>query len=204
MTSRFIEEEDTNKVNDRIAHLLNTYYSDEENENEEPTTSTVDDSQRQQQQLFEQQRLLQQQMQDLQERMKTQVRQRQIQEEHIRKSVPEFDLTKIVGAFTSMMKPKDKPKPKVQNYITKVYEIVVGYLLAILHFILPEDMVVPAENLIKGRLSTMVQEEILELKEEHEYFYRFVLGLCCILYYAYQSRILLAFINGVLWGAYLF
>jgi hypothetical protein len=183
MSARFIEEEDTNKVNDRISHLLNTYYSDEDDIQEETKPSAVVETQ-------------------VVPPPRQEIRQRAPASQPARE-VPEFDLSKIVGAFTSMMKSKEKPKPKVQNYITKMYDIVVGYLLTIIHFILPEDMVAPAEGLIKGRLSMMVQEEILELQEDHKYFYKFVLGLCCILYYAYQSRILLAFINGFFWGAYL-
>lgn len=186
MNTHFIEEEDTNKVNERIAHLLNTYYSSEEEEEQQQPSVYANPPTDLYQPKLENRNL------------DNNLRNRRNDTER-----PEFDFSKIVGAFTSMMKPKEKPKPKVQNYITKMYDIVVANLLVFIHFILPDDMVAPAEGLIKGRLTTMMEEEVIDLKEEHPYIYKFVLGLCCVLYYAYTWRILLAFINGFFWGAYL-
>ena len=192
----FVEEEDTSKVNERIAHLLNTYYSSDE---EEPQPSTYDRCADTDTYTNSSSDLYRPKFEN--RNFDSQLRNRNNDTE--RKPAPEFDLTKIVGAFTSMLKPKEKPKPKIQNYITKMYDIVVVNLLVFIHFFLPEDMAAPAEGLIKGRLTTMMEEEVIDLKEEHPYIYKLILGLCCVLYYAYKSRILLAFINGFFWGAYL-
>ena len=191
MNAHFVEEEDTNKVNERISHLLNTYYSSDEEEEQEQPSAYANSPTDLYRPKFENRNF------DNQLRNRNNDTERQ-------PVAPEFDLSKIVGAFTSMMKPKEKPKPKIQNYITKMYDIVVANLLMIIHFLLPEDMVAPAEGLIKGRLSAMVQEEVLDLQQEHKYLYKLALSLCCILYYLYQYRLVVAFANGMFWGAYLF
>lgn len=163
MTSRYIEEENIDKVNERIDHMLNAYDSDEELQTEDIS-----------------------QPQDVSQR------------------APEFDLSKLVGAFSTMFRPvQEIPKKVPQTYINKVYDILVTNLLLMMYLLLPADMVPPAEKLIQGRLARMFEKKIDKLRLDQSYLYKALLGACAVVYYMYKFRLLVAFANGFFWGAYL-
>jgi hypothetical protein len=161
MTSRFIEDENIDQINERIDNMLNAY-DDEEHENEKMPVST-----RQQPQ-------------------------------------PEFDLTKLVGAFSTMFRPvKEIPRPKPKTYISKVFDILLTNILLVIHMLLPEDMVTPAEKFVKDRLASVMEKKIDGMRTDQTYMYRMLLGVCTVVYYMYKFRLLVAFASGFCWGVYL-
>jgi hypothetical protein len=158
MTSRYIEEENIDEVNQRIDHLLSAYDSDND----------------------------------------------ELPMEKVSQPAPEFDLSKLAGAFSTMFRPvKEIPKKVPQTYINRVYDILVTNILLVLYYLLPADMVPPAEKLIKERMGRMFQRKIDRMRDDQSYLYKVLLGASAVVYYMYRFRLLVAFANGFFWGAYL-
>lgn len=164
MTSRYIEEENIDEVNQRIDHLLSAYDSETEEQSMENVSQPAPTSQ----------------------------------------PAPEFDLSKLVGAFSTMFRPvKEIPKKVPQTYINKVYDILVTNILLVMYYLLPADMVPPAEKLIKERMGRMFQRKIDRMRDDQSYLYKVLLGVSAVVYYMYKFRLVVAFANGFFWGAYL-
>jgi hypothetical protein len=157
MTSRFIEDENIDQINERIDSMLNAYDDDDN-----------------------------------------------VISESLPGPQPEFDLTKLVGAFSTMFRPvKEIPRAKPKTYIGKVFDILLTNILLIIHMLLPEDLVTPAEKFVKDRLASMVEKRIDGLRNHQKHLYRLLLGVCVVVYYTYKFRLLIAFASGFCWGVYL-
>lgn len=169
MTSRFVEEENIDQVNERIDHMLSAYEDEDENEYDMMDAPNVPSA-----------------------------------SSRVAPPPPEFDLSKIVGAFSTMFRPvQEIPRPKPKTYISKVFDILLANVLLIIHFLLPDDMVSPAEKFVKDRLVRVVEKRIDGMKLNHKTTYHLLLLACAVLYHMYRFRLLVAFASGFCWGVYL-
>lgn len=155
---RFIEEEDTEKVNERIDRMLSDQYSSEE---DTPRASKYRN--------------------------------------------PDFDSNKIAQVLLNVLRPNPKPVVSRPQTITGMtYEIILTNLLLILRFVVPSDLFEPIETFAKERILRMLNEETAHLRTDYPRVHRILRVICALVYYTWKYRLVVAFLNGFLWGYILF